>query len=341
MKPQVVIFGANGFLGRYLSRHYALQGREVVCIARTERGWSGDGMFLEWDGCTLGSWGLALEGAEMVINLCGASVNCRYDEKNRRRILDSRVETTRLIGQAIAACRIPPRLWMNASTATFYRHAEDAPQNEWQGEPGTGFSVSVARAWEEAFYAIPTPGQTRKVALRTGMVLAREPGTVLERLFGLVRHGLGGAMGDGNQRVSWIHMEDWLAALDFIADQPFFDGVINLTAPEFPTNREWMRALREQRAMPIYFPAPRWVLEMGARLMHTETELVLKSRWAEPARLKNEGFRWRWGHLAEALADLDGRVGLEGFFHQPERRPIGVSGWVPQRHAAGLEASEV
>ena len=337
MNPQIVIFGANGFLGRYLARHYQRQGREVVCVARHREGWSVDGMFLEWDGKSPGPWTLALEGAGRVINLAGCSVNCRYDERNKRRILESRVESTRAIGAAISACKVPPKLWMNASTATWYRHATDKPQDEWTGEPGEGFSVGVARAWEEAFFAAKVPGATRKVALRAGMVLGNEDGTVFEVLRHLTRRGLGGTMGKGDQRVSWIHVEDFMAAVDFVASDPLLDGVFNLTAPEFPTNRELMLAFREQQGAPFGLPATKWMLEIGARLMKSETELVLKSRWADPRRLREEGFRWRWPQLANALADLEGRHGLDGFFYQPERRSAGVRVWTPgKKMAAGL-----
>lgn len=334
MNPQIVIFGANGFLGRYLARHYQRQGREVVCVARHREGWSGDGMFLEWDARTLGPWTLALEGAERVINLAGRSVNCRYDEQNRREIIDSRVASTRVIGEAIAACRIPPKLWMNSSTATIYRHAEDRAQDEWEGEPGEGFSVSVARAWEEAFFAAKVPGETRKIALRTGMVLANEYGTVYEVLRHLTRRGLGGRMGKGTQRVSWIHMDDFIAAVDFLAAEPLLDGVFNITSLEFPTNRELMRAFREEQGAPFGLPAARWMLEIGARLLKTETELVLKSRWADPRRLREEGFRWRWPLLDAALADLEMRPGLSGFFRQVERRSAGVRVWTPGKKLA-------
>lgn len=333
MNPQIVIFGANGFMGRYLARHHARQGREVVCVARHREGWSGDGMFLEWNGRSEGPWALALEGAERVINLSGRSVNCRYDAAHRAEILESRVASTRVIGQAIAACRVPPKLWMNASTATWYRHAEDGPQDEWRGEPGEGFSVGIARAWEEEFFAAKLPGETRKVALRSGMVLANEPETVFTVLSGLVRNGLGGRMGKGTQRVAWIHMDDLLAAMDFIAADGFLDGVMNLTAPEAPTNDGLMRAFREQQGMPLGLPAPEWLLRLGALVKRTEPELVLKSRWVDPRRLREAGFRWRWPHLAPALADLAQRAGMEGFFRQPDWRSAGVRVWVPGKKA--------
>lgn len=329
MNPVTVIFGANGFLGRYLTRHCARKGKEVVAIGRSREGWSGDGMFLEWDGKTIGPWALALEGAEAVINLAGRSVNCRYTGKNRREIIDSRVDATRVIGQAIAGCKTPPKTWLNASTATWYRHAEDKPQDDWLGEPGEGFSCEVAQAWEDAFFGAEIPAETRKLALRIGMVLANEETTVYDVLRKLTARGLGGPMGGGNQRISWIHMEDFLRAVDFAVNDPFLDGTINVTAPEFPTNREWMRTFREAVGMPLGLPAARWMLEIGARLMDTETELVLKSRWAEPLRLRDAGFRWRWSRAVDAVADLNTRRGLEGFFRAASERSAGARVWLP------------
>lgn len=327
----VVIFGANGFLGRYLCRHFSRRGREVVAVARRREGVVPEAMFLEWDGATIGPWALALEGAAVVINLAGRSVNCRYDEVNRREILDSRVATTRLIGRALAGCREAPGVWMNASTATWYRHAEDRPQDEWEGEPGEGFSVEVARAWEEAFFAAPSPARTRKLALRIGMVLGNEPGTVFDKLRGMARIGLGGAMAGGRQRVSWIHIEDLLAAIDLLEINPLADGVFNLTAPVAPTNRELMARFREVVAMPVGLPAPAWALELGARWMGTETELVTKSRWAEPRRLREMAFRWRFREVGPAIADLVPRRGLAGFFGVPGERAVGARAWTARR----------
>ena len=329
MNPVIVIFGANGFLGRYLTRHFARNGKEVVAIARSREGWSGDGMFLEWDGKSLGPWALALEGAEAVINLSGRSVNCRYTAENRRQILDSRVDSTRVIGQAIAACKVPPKSWLNASTASWYRHAEDRPQNDWLGEPGTGFYGEVAQAWEDVFFGADVPAATRKLALRIGVVLANEESTVYDVLRKLSARGLGGAMGSGNQRVSWIHMEDFLRAVDFAINDPFLDGAINVTAPEFPSNRQWMQTFREAVGMPIGLPATGWMLEIGARLMGSEPELVLKSRWADPVRLRDAGFRWRWGHSADAVANLHSRCGLSGFFRPASTRSSGARSWLP------------
>jgi len=325
----IVIFGAHGFLGRYLSRHFARQGREVVAVARHRQGWSGDGMFLEWDGKSPGPWTLALEGAEAVINVAGSGVNRRLTPEIRREILESRIVSTQAIGRAIADCKAPPAVWLNASTATWYRHAEDRPQDDWLGEPGEGFCCEVTRAWEEAFFAEMAPPETRKVALRLGLVLANEPGTVFEALWKLAARGLGGAMGDGGQRVSWIHMEDFLRAAEFIIGDAFLSGAVNVAAPDFPTNREWMKVFREAVGMPPGLPAPRWLLEIRSRLMRAETELVLKSHWAEPLRLRDAGFRWHWTRAADAVANLQARRGMHGFFHLPAPRSVGSKVWLP------------
>ncbi len=314
-------------IGRYVTRHWARKGYEVVAVARSKEGWSGDGMFVPWNGRDIGAWALALEGADVVLNLAGRSVNCRYDEKNRNDIMQSRIASTRVIGEAIAACKVPPRLWMNMSTATIYRHAEDCPQDEWTGEPGDGFSVDVATQWEEEFFRSKTPAGTRKIALRTGIVLANEPKSALDVLLRLVRLGLGGRMGRGNQKFSWIHMGDFLGALDYLMANLLLDGVFNLTCPRTSDNSTLMRVLREKCAMPIGLPATEWMLEIGAFLLSTETELIVKSRWVEPARLNDEGFRWAFHDLDGAISDLLERRGLEAFFRMPQRRAMGVRAW--------------
>jgi len=327
MKPVAVIFGVNGFLGRYLARHWTRSGFEVVAVGRSQRGWGGDGMFLPWDGKNPGPWELALEGAAVVVNLAGRSVNCRYEEKNRRAILDSRIDSTKAIGAAIRKCRKPPGLWINVGTATYYRHAVDGPQDEWRGEPGDGFSVDVARRWEDVFFGDATPAAVRKIVVRTGMVMANEKDTAFAILKRLAQFGLAGAMGSGDQRVSWIHIRDWLDALDFLLANPLLDGVFNLTAPECPTNRRMLDLLREKVAMPLGLPTAEWMIALGAFLMKTEPELVLKSRWVEPARLIDEGFVFRWPQWSNAVEDLLTREGLAGHFRESSRRSMGLRAW--------------
>ena len=300
---KIVIAAANSFLGRSLARHFSLQGHEVIGLVR--RPLSGEPFHLEqWDGIALGDWIRLLEGADALINLAGRTVNCRYHQKNRDEILDSRTTTTALLGEAVEQCEQPPTVWINSSTATIYRHAEDRPQDEVEGEIGEGFSVEVAKAWEKAFFSARVPGTVRKVAMRTSIVLGREEGTVLQVLLRLARLGLGGPMGSGRQRVSWIHEEDFCRAVEWLIRHPEMDGIVNVGSPAAVSNRGLMAAVRRAAGVPFGVPAARWMLELGALALRTETELVLKSRWVIPGRLKNHGFQFRWTGIASAIRDL-------------------------------------
>ena len=235
---KIIITGANGFLGRYLSRYFSSLGWEVVGFARSKKDVADQCRFVEWDGKTLGDWAGELDGCDVLVNLAGRSVNCRYNKTNRREILDSRVDSTKVLGRAIAACDHPPELWMNSSTATIYRHAEDRPQCD-VGEIGKGFSVEIAKAWEEAFFGAKVPGKVRKVALRTAMVLADEPGTVFRYLYNLAKFGLGGKVGSGKQMVSWIHIEDFCRAIDWLIDHDEISGpILSLIHISEPTRLE-------------------------------------------------------------------------------------------------------
>lgn len=309
----VVIAGASGFMGRYLARGFEAEDAAVRTIGR-----AGDAT---WSDPV--SVGAAVDGADLVLNLAGKSVNCRYNRRNRAEILRSRVDTTRLIGDAIAAAAAPPALWLNSSTATIYRHAEDRPMTESTGELGSGFSVEVARAWEAAFFERDLPG-TRRVALRTAIVLGR--GSVMPPLVRLVRFGLGGPQLDGRwvgtpwrrragtyhenrhtrgrQRFSWIHLEDVAAAIRFLRDHPEIEGVVNLASPNPVDDRTFMHTLRRVLGMPVGLPAYRWMLELGAVVIRTETELVLKSRWVVPERLERAGFRFSYPELEPALRQI-------------------------------------
>lgn len=310
MNRRVVLAGGSGFLGSLLVRHFAASGDSVVVLTRNVRGRS-DLVERHWDGRTIGPWSDALEGADAVINLSGRSVDCRYTARNRRLILDSRVESTRVLGKAIQACRRPPTVWLNSSTATIYRHSFDHPMDEETGEVGAtreandAFSVEVAQAWEAELDQAATPG-TRKVALRAAMVIGREGGVfpVLRRL---VRWGLGGPMGSGRQYVSWIHEADFIRAIEWILARPGLTGAVNLAAPGPVTNHAFMAEFRRCCRRSFGLPASRWMLELGAVVLRTETELILKSRRVVPGRLLADGFAFEYSHIRPALEHLVSR----------------------------------
>ena len=301
---KIVIIAANGFLGRCLSEWFVAKGWQVIGVARREAGMSEQAEFHQWDGINLGAWAETLNGAEVVVNLAGRSVNCRYNKMNRDLILNSRVRTTELIGEAIRGCVCPPKIWLNSSTATIYRYAEDKDQGEDDGEIGKGFSVEVAKAWEEAFFQSQVPSGIKKVALRTSMVLANEPGTVFDYLYKICQLGLGGKMGSGDQRVSWIHIEDFCRAVLFLIEDQQAKGCVNLVAPGVVTNREWMAEFRKIANRRIGLPAARWMLKIGTWIMRTETELVLKSRWVKADTLQKMGFKFRFSKIDDCLQDL-------------------------------------
>lgn len=289
---KLVLAGGTGFIGTYLARHFRLLGFEVIIISRG----AGD---LTWSDHA-GLVG-ALENADALINLAGKSVDCRYNEHNRKEILLSRTETTRILGEAIGACQHPPRLWINSSTATIYRHAEDRPMTEASGEMGTGFSVEVAKAWEAAFFSFQLP-DTRQVALRIAIVLGN--GGVMKPFLHLVRYGLGGPQGHGRQMFSWIHIEDLFRCIRFVMDHEDLSGVYNCAAPGPVTNTDLMHTIREITGTRFFLPAPAWLLGIGAWLIRTETELILKSRWVIPEKLLRAGFVFAYPSLDGAIRQI-------------------------------------
>lgn len=311
---KIVIPGGSGQVGTILARHFHAQGHQVVVLSREFRTlpWR----VAPWDGRTVDSWGRELDEADVVINLAGRSVNCRYTPENRGAILDSRLDSVRAIGAAIAKAKPRRRVWLQASTATIYAHRYDAPNDEATGilggqEPGAPsswrFSIDVAKAWEESFNAVTAPG-TRKVRMRSAMVMSPDRGGIFATLLGLVRRGLGGTAGDGRQYVSWIHEADFIRAVEWIIAKEHTTGAVNLASPEPLPNRDFMATLRLCWRMPVGLPATKWMLEVGALLMRTETELVLKSRRVVPGRLLKGGFTFTHPKWPEAAWELCERV---------------------------------
>jgi uncharacterized protein len=307
---KIVIPGGSGQVGTLLARAFHRDGHQVVVLSRrpAERPWR----VTAWDGATLGPWQREIDGCDVVINLTGRSVNCRYTPANRDAIRQSRVVSTRVVGQAIAASARPPRAWLQASTATIYAHRYDGPNDEYSGilggdEPNAPdswrFSIDVARAWERAFDEART-GRTRKVALRSAMTLSPDPGGVFATLLGLTRCGLGGRAGDGRQFMSWVHDADFVAAIRWLMAHDDVDGVVNVAAPRPLPNADFMRILRDASGVPVGLPSSRWMLEIGAAVMRTETELILKSRRVVPTRLLEHGFQFMYPDWCSAAADL-------------------------------------
>jgi len=309
---RIVITGGSGQIGQILARHYHARADEVVVIARHVK--SSPWATAVWDGRHLDDWGHELDGADVVINLAGRSVNCRYNSANRREIMESRTVTTRLVGDAIAHASQPPALWLNASTATIYTHLTDRAMDDVDGviggdEPALPstwrFSYDVAISWEKAFFETDTP-RTRRVALRSAVVMSPDPGGAFDTLLKLVRFGLGGAAGSGRQFVSWVHDADLVGAVDFLISRRDLEGAVNIASPNPLPNRDLMAALRRAYGMPIGLPASGWMVEMGAFMLRTESELVLKSRRVVPGRLLEAGFEFQfpdWGTAATDLVD--------------------------------------
>jgi uncharacterized protein (TIGR01777 family) len=306
--PRLILAGGRGFLGRVLADYFAARDWDVTILTRTTGNTTGRVREVAWDGRTPGEWTRELEGAEAVINLAGRSVDCRYHARNRRDILASRLEPTRALAEAIARSATPPRVWLNASTATIYRHTFGPAWNE-NGAIGgcpeakDEFSVHVATEWERAFFETPL-SHTRRVALRTAMVLGHGCNSVFPVLRRLTRLGLGGRMGSGRQFVSWIHHEDFCRAVEFLLTHRELNGPVNLAAPAPLTNAEMMRAFRDACGVPFGLLATETMLEIGAFLLRTETELIIKSRRVIPGRLTAAGFHFRFGNFAEAIDDL-------------------------------------
>jgi len=293
MKNKIVIAGGTGFIGKYFKKQLTDVGYEVMIISRQKENiqWSDTARIIS-----------ALEDSVMLLNLAGKSVDCRYNEKNKKEILESRTETTKALGEAILKCQNPPELWINSSTATIYRYANDRPMTESDGEIGKGFSVEVAKNWEKSFFDFQLP-LTRQVALRIAIVLGNGGG-VMKPFTNLVRFGLGGKQGNGKQMFSWIHINDLLNIILFIQSHKELHGVFNCSAPNPVDNSTLMKTLRQEMNIKFGLPSPTWLLKIGAVIINTETELILKSRWVVPEKLLKSGFSFKYPTLEMALSNI-------------------------------------
>jgi uncharacterized protein (TIGR01777 family) len=289
---KIILAGGTGFIGQHLADHFIAKGDEIIILSRSNKPGKDRLRFVQWDGKTLGDWKNEIDGADVVINLAGRSINTRYTEKNKKEVLESRINATHIIGEAIKLCKNPPKLWMNMSSATIYENSETEPQDEFSGKIGDDFSMNVCKAWEKTFYNEVVP-DTRKIVARLSIVLG-DDGGALKPFQNLAKFGLGGKMGSGKQMMSWVHIDDVVGAIDFLIHHETLSGIFNITSPNAISNKEFMRTLRKAAHMPIGIPSAEWMIKIGAFIIGTESELILKSRWSVPKKLLDAGFEFKY-----------------------------------------------
>ncbi|MDQ1167601.1 TIGR01777 family oxidoreductase [Flavobacterium sp. SORGH_AS_0622] len=298
---KLIIAAGTGFLGQVLVNHFKNKFEEIVILTRGKSQITNGIKYVNWNAKTFSGWEKELENAAVLINLAGKSVDCRYTIENKKEILLSRIESTKILNKAVLNCQNPPKHWLNSSTSTIYRFSLDKQMDEVDGEIGNDFSINVALSWEKAFFKTETP-KTVKTALRTSIVLGKEGGAFIP-LKTLAKIGFGGKQGRGNQFISWIHEEDFANAVDFIL-QKKIDGIINIVSPKPIRNTDFMQKLRKAVGFPFGIPMSNFFLEIGSFLIRTETELVLKSRNVIPKRLLENGFQFKFGDIDEAFENL-------------------------------------
>lgn len=298
---KIIIAAGTGFLGQVLLDYFKDKTEDLIVLTRGKSAYKDGVKYVHWNATTFTGWENELENADVLINLAGKSVDCRYNETNKKEILDSRINSTSVLNLAVKMCQNPPKHWLNSSTATIYRHSIDQQMDEATGEIGNDFSMNVAQAWEKTLFEIDTP-HTLKTALRTSIVLGKNGGAFLP-LKNLIQFGFGGKQGNGKQFVSWIHELDFARAVEFVIENKI-TGVINLVSPEPIRNAEFMKKLREALQVPGGIPINQKMLEFGAKIIGTETELVLKSRNIIPKRLLENGFAFTFGQTETAFKDL-------------------------------------
>lgn len=299
---KIIIAGGTGYLGQVLVQFFMSVGYECVILTRQRQRSQERVRFVEWDAKSRGDWTAELENAEAFINLTGRSVNCRYTAQNRLGIFNSRQLSTLVLGEAILQCKNPPKVWLNSGSATIYRHAQDRPMDEYGGEIGEGFSVEVCKLWEHTFNGFNLP-TTRKIILRSALVLGNGGG-VFPEFKKLVQMRLGGKMGSGEQMVSWLHERDFAKAVLFLIENPTCNGIFNLSAPTPLSNNNMMSCLRQQMDIRFGLPSTLWMLKLGTWIKQTEAELVMKSRWVVPTRLKSAGFNFEFNEFEKAVDNL-------------------------------------
>lgn len=295
---KIVIAGGSGFLGRALQQYFSTASNEIIVLNRSPR----SANEIQWDGKNQGDWSRVIDGADVLINLAGKSVDCRYTEANKNAISSSRIDSTRALQEAVNRASHKPAVWINASSATIYIHAATRQMDEYTGTIGDDFSMNVCKNWEAAFFKENNQG-TRKVAIRTSIVLGNEGGAY-PKLKALTKAFLGGHQGDGQQMMSWIHIHDFCQAIEHIINDQEIDGHVNVTAPEPLPNRDFMRLLREKYRRPFGLSQNRLLLELGAIFLRTEAELLLKSRNVYPEKLMLQGFRFKYPTIEQALQQL-------------------------------------
>lgn len=296
---KIIIPGGSGFLGQHLANYFSDKGFKIIILSRNTKPSIGNIHYAKWDGKTIGDWANHFEDAFAVINMAGRSVDCRYTDANKAEILNSRVDSTKIIGEAIKKTQNPPNIWLNSSTGTIYRYSEDMEMTEAKGEIGEGFSVNVAKAWEKTFREVDVPN-VRKVIMRTSIVIGKNGGA-MQPLVQLTKFGLGGFQGSGKQFISWLQVEDFCRITDYLLQHNHAEGIYNVVSPKPIRNKAFMKILRKVLKVPIGLPAMKWMIEIGAFFMRTESELVLKSRRLVPKRLLSEGFEFKYVNIEDAL----------------------------------------
>lgn len=297
----MVIAAGTGFLGTVLIDFFKESYQEIIVLTRGKSQHKNKIQFVHWNAKSLTGWESVLENADVLINLAGKSVDCRYTPENKAAILSSRIDSTRVLNEAVLKCKNPPKHFINSSTATIYRHSDDKQMDEYSGEIGDDFSMNVAKSWEQTFYDVETD-KALKTAVRTSIVLGKKGGAFIP-LKRLTQLGFGGKVGNGKQFVSWIHELDFARAIAFIIDKRLI-GNINVVSSKPERNVDFMRKLRQAVRIPFGIPISKTMLKIGAKIIQTEPELVLKSRNVVPKRLTENGFTFEYHDLEKAFKNL-------------------------------------